>query len=255
MKLFIFLSSFLLFSCQTAEKKRRAKDHHTIGVSLLKKCNSKPALGQLKKAIFYQPDNAFIRYTLGTAYFSLKEYSLAKKEFQQALELEPKLTEARVSLALSAIELNQNKEALKELKKAEEDLTYVKNANIISYKAYVYFKQKKFLLARKNFRKVYQTSKQNFCLNYAHLGMAEFYLKNDEEAKKILKKSIFYCQEEKQKKRVCKTKPHSFEEHYFLGEIYKKQNDIKRAKYHFKIFIKKTNPSNPYLLKAKKEIE
>ena len=255
MKAFVFLFSFLLFSCQTSEKTRRANDHHTIGVSLLKKCNNKAALGQLKKAVSYQPNNAFIRYTLGSAYFLLKEYDLAKKEFRRALELEPKLTEARVSLALSQIELNQNNKALRGLKKAEEDLTYVKNANIISYKAYAYFKQKKFLLARENFRKVYQASKEDFCFNYTHLGKSEFFLKNDEEAKKILKKSIFYCQEQIQKKRVCKAKPHSFEEHYFLAEIYKKEKDMKRAKYHFKIFVKRANPSNSYVLKAKKEIE
>ena len=245
----IFLITFSLFACQTAQRKKRADNYHAIGISFLKKCDSKSALGHLKKAVSYQPENSFIRYTLGSAYFLMKEYSLAREQFSKALDFNPRLTEAQVSLALNDIEMGQFNRALKGLKRAEADLAYIKTPNIISYKGYVYFKQKKYAKARKNFKKIYKETKDNTCFNYLHLGKSEFYLKNYREAERVLKNTIFYC--ENQNERICKREKHLFEEHYFLGEIYKKLNRKRSAQYHFKIFLKRTSPSSPYFLKAK----
>lgn len=254
MKLYIFIA-LLLTSCQTAKQKRQADNHHAIGISFLKKCDSKQALRHLRKAIDHQPQDPFIRYTLGSAYFLMRKHSLAKEQFEKALELKPNLTEILVSLAINDIEMNSLNRALKRLKLAEEDLSYTGGSQIISHRGKAYFKKKDYKEAQKNFKKIYNVSKENLCFNHLYLGKTEFYLKNYTEAEKALKKSIFHCKKESQNKQICRNKPHSFDEHYFLGNVYKKLNQKHKAKYHFKLFLKQAPPQNPHVSDVKKELK
>lgn len=73
-----------------------------------------------QKAVYYNPEEAWIYSNLGICYDMLKDYKSAEKAYFKALELEPKNKDVYYNLACSYSLQNRKKEALKYLKKAVE---------------------------------------------------------------------------------------------------------------------------------------
>ncbi|MCY4512294.1 MAG: tetratricopeptide repeat protein [Bdellovibrionales bacterium] len=247
-KVIILLFFGALFSCQLGQKRKKQGNNHLIlGVSLLKKCDNQRALTHLRQAVKLNKKDPLAHHTLAVAYFALEEYALSEKSLKNALKWNDQLTESRVTLA--KVYLNQKKigKALKVLSVAKKDLTYPGYFKISNLLGEAYFKRKDWLLARKWFTEASRQPKgMNQCFTYTYLGQVEFELKNYKSSVDFLNKAAAFCQ--KQKKHCKKQK---YPEQYFLARSYVKLNKKSRSKYHLKIFLQRTDKTDPLFAKAK----
>ena len=249
---FLCLSIFLV-SCQTAKKRNRfANDHLNIAVSLIKECDYRRAVTNLLKAVSFSKKDPLLRHTLASAYFLMGEYLLAEKEYKKALAIKKDFTEVRVNLARSYIERGFPDKSLQELERAEKDITYTDYIKLVGTKGLAFFKKADYKKAGKWFMEMKTLAKrdQDKCFVFLHLGRMELAQGNLDSAEKYLIKALAQCQKTPP---LCQ-KP-KFEEQYFLAETYRRKKDLARAEYQLRIFINRTDESNPYRQKALNQLE
>ena len=248
-KIILYFSiSFLIISCQTGKKQKKlSENHHQIAISLMKECDHRRALSHLLKGVKIDPRNFLIRYTLAVVHFTLKDYELALQQLRRVLKQNPKVTEARMTMARSYLELGKAGHALKEIKLAEQDKTYTNPLKIISLKGLTYFKNGELLKAKKQFQEILSIPSAGDCFTTLHLGQIEMKLKNPKKAEKILKQARLICSNEKS---VCGKK--NYDSHFFLASLYLQKNLKRKARYHFRVFLKTAKTNNPHVSKAKK---
>ena len=234
--IYIFFIISCLCSCISSDKNvQKSDDHHKIAIGLLQNCDKPRALSHLLRAVQFNPKDFIIRNTLAAVYYSMEEYEKAVLEYKNILKIKPELTEARVSLARIYIELNQLNQALKQIERAEKDMTYTDHLKLITYKALAAYKKKNYIQAKKGFDEALSFPRGKTCFNYIHSGKTEMALGHLTEAKQLLKKAVLQCKNEKP---LC-SKP-QFDEHLTLSRLYIKKADKKRARYHLKLFLEKT---------------
>ena len=243
---FIFFLSCCLFSCHTQKKQRQSEYYHKMAIGLINECNQPRALNHLLKAVELNPKDFLIRHTLGVVYYTMAEFDKAMTEFTQALRINPKLTEARVSLARIYMDKGNPEQALKEIRKAEKDLTYPDYLKLISLKALAHYKKRNYKGAKNWFEEALSFPKGKNCFVYLHLGKTEMALENLQKAESFFKKALQVCQKEQ---HLCKKA--NYEEYLSLAELYIKKEKKKKAKYYLKLFLKKRK-KGPDVQKAKK---
>lgn len=235
-KIFLFSIFFFLSSCVSQSKKReKSDDHHKIAISLIQKCDNPRALSHLFKALRFSPKDFLIRYTLAVVYYDMEKYDEAVEEFQKVLKRNPKLTEARVVLAMSLMEKGQLDPALKELEVAGKDITYPNYLKLVSQKGLIYYKKKDYWKARKWLQEAFSIPEGKNCFTYLNLGKTELAVGNLKRAEKLLKKSLSLCS---RKQGACFQA--TYEGHYVLAQLYLKKKNKKRAKYHLNLLLKKS---------------
>jgi len=232
----LFIVFTLLGSCRISQKNRnQSEDYHKIAVSLINKCDNPRALSHLLKAVKLNSKSFLIRYTLATVYYIMGHYNKALVELQNILKQKPDFTEARVTMARVHISLNQLDSALKELKKAEKDITYTAYLKIISHKGLAYYKKENYLASRKWLKEALSLPHGKNCFTYLNLGRVEMALQNLKKSEQYLNKALSVCANEK---LICAQA--SYEEQLAFAKLYIKKKDKRRAKYHFNIFLKRS---------------
>lgn len=136
-----------------SDDEQRAELHLRIGTAHLGKGNYPAALSELLKANELHDESPVINNNLGLAYFVRGKYQLAEKYIRKAVTLEPKYTEARNNLGRALIELGLFDEAIEELNKASEDLTYSAPEKTHANLGLAYFKKRNFAKARDEYKK------------------------------------------------------------------------------------------------------
>ena len=142
------LSSCFLTACASSRNKEDARSpeekkamlYYEQGTQDLISKNYTNALSNLQIAKDLYPSNDEIRNNLGMALYLKGLKDKAKTEFEKALSLNNKNSDARNNLASLLIENKKYKEALEHLEYVVEDLTYTKKYRIyynmgIAYKA------------------------------------------------------------------------------------------------------------------------
>ena len=170
-KFFLALSLFLFLSaCVSTEKNiKKAELYHKKGISLMQKCQYPLALSKLKKALDLKNDRPLFHYSIALLYFQFKKYDKTIWHFKKALKLEPKFTAARVHLGRTLIEKGSLKQAVMELKKAKDDLSYNHPEDIHAHLGLAYYKQKKYKEAVKHLS-VASAVKKKHLLSFALSG-------------------------------------------------------------------------------------
>ncbi len=248
-KTFLFFC-FFLTACQNQEKNiRQASDHHKIALSLLSKCDKPRALVHLLKAKKLHPKDFLIRHSLGVIYYSMGQYHKALVELKKILKRQPKFTEARVNIARIYIDLNLPDQSLKEIRLAEQDITYTNYLKIINQKALAYYNKGDYAHSKKWLEEALSVSKGKNCFVYLHLGKTETALGNLKQAEQLLKTALSICGKEKPK---CE--PPEYEEQLALAQLYIKKGNKNRAKYHLNLFLLKSK-KRQRIEKAKKLLE
>ena len=97
-----------------------AMAHTGRGFEYFRKREFGPAIGDLTKAIEYNPNDAGIYYSRGTAYSLTREFDLAIKDYTKAIELNPEFAEVYVHRGAAYVEKNKVDLALKDYSKAME---------------------------------------------------------------------------------------------------------------------------------------
>ena len=237
MNRFFVLVFFVLSACVHQEKnKQRSDDHHKIAIGLLKQCDRERALSHLIKAVKYDPKNFILRHSLAATYYSMEDYKRSLAEYQKSLELEPKLTESRVSMVGLLIRVNQLNRAEKELIKAKKDKTYPDTLKLLVHQSWLDYEKGRYANAKRGFEEALSLKKGKTCFNHLKLGQTEKALGNLEPALEQLKQALFKCRE--MDKMPCYK--HHYEEYFEIAEVYLKKQDKKKAIYYLKLFIEKS---------------
>jgi len=91
------------------------------------------AMGSLFRAVDLNPDAAFAHYLLGLAYYKIAMYKDAEASLLRALELEDRLSIARLVLAEVHIRLHESPNALKQLRLYVDENPDASNAALVQH--------------------------------------------------------------------------------------------------------------------------
>lgn len=108
----------------TPERKKRSILHTQIGTSLLKNGKFPEAMGELRKAVELDDDNAIAHNNIALVYLFREKLELAEKHLVRAIRLQPEYTEAKNNLGRVYIESKKYNKAVSILEEATSDLTY-----------------------------------------------------------------------------------------------------------------------------------
>ena len=216
MVLTLLLTSMAASGCalfNKSDKKKRAQLHLKIGTGYLSNSDYPNALNQLIIAAQLDSKNPVIQHNLGLAYFAREKHTKAEEHLRKAIQLEKTYTEARNNLGRVLIELSLYKEAIKELKIAQEDLTFPYPEKSLIYSGIAYFKLGLFRRALDSLKKSLEI-KPNDCTANNFLGRSYFELKEYPRATQSLDQAIDFC------KGANFDEPHYYSalSHYRMGQ-------------------------------------
>ena len=236
-RLFFLSFALLLSSCTMQEKQVKKADlHFDLARSLIKKCKYPSALAEVKKALKIKKEPEYY-HIMALLYFQFKKYDKSIENFKTALKKNPKLTSVRIDLARSLVETNKVDQALKELEKAKEDLTYRYRENIHAQTGLAHFKKKNYKLAEKHFQTA-RVAKKTDCFLALYHAQSLYFSEQWDLALKILEPSKKWC-----KKPISSCDKSSFDSYFFAGLIYDKKGRRDKAFGNLKIFLKNAKES------------
>jgi len=103
---------------------REARSHHSQGSNLLREGKLAPAIRELRAAAGLNPNDPWIRLALGEAYRLRGLMDEAVHEVREALLIDPKFQEARLTLSGIYVQLERYQEAIAEAQRLIDDPTY-----------------------------------------------------------------------------------------------------------------------------------
>lgn len=195
---FIFLCGlcFLSMSCSLFGQKdrgiQRALLHLEVGKSLMANGKLPEALAEFNMAEQLDPKNPEVQSSMGLVYQLRNRPKEAEERFLKALKLAPKFTDVRSSLARLYIDTGKYREALVQIRKIEDDLTYPAPEKALVLKGMVYFKQKKYTEAEGVLSQAYQVQRDG-CLGAYFLGRTYYEQKRFNEAAQVLDQAVASC--------------------------------------------------------------
>jgi tetratricopeptide (TPR) repeat protein len=106
------------------DAEREARAHHNQGASLLREGKVAHAIRELRAAAGLNPNDPWIRLALGEAYRLRGMMDEAQHEIREALLIDPKFQEARLTLSGIYVQLERYAEAIAEAQVLIDDPTY-----------------------------------------------------------------------------------------------------------------------------------
>ncbi|MCM2281483.1 MAG: tetratricopeptide repeat protein [Bdellovibrionaceae bacterium] len=217
--IFTAVTTLLCSSCATGTKDRqRAEFLLRSGTSSLTAGHYASALRDLLAAEQLDPKNAIVQNNLGLTYFMREKYDLAEKHIAQAITLVPSYTEARNNRGRVLIELSRYDEALQELEKVLQDLTYEQPEKAWFNIGLVHFRRGQFRTAKEKFAETIRMNRQH-CLGHTYFGRTLLELGEFDRAATSLDSAISLCKENAPKD----------EAHYYSGLSYFKLGRTDKA--------------------------
>lgn len=242
MRNLLVLASALFFftGCGTFRnsEKESAALQLRVGTSQLQSGAYPQALATLLQAESLDSENAVIQNNLGLAYFVREKYQLAEKHFRRSLEITSEYSDARNNLGRVLIEQGRYQEALNELTKVTQDLTYTTPEKPMLNLGIAHFQMKNFSNAQFYFTKTLDLQRDN-CLAQSYLGRTLFEQKQFPKAAEQLDRAVGFCQRSQ------------FDEpHYYSALSYYQAGNKSKAVARLEEMTK-LYPSGKYLEKAR----
>jgi type IV pilus assembly protein PilF len=213
--IYFAITIFTLVSCSSVPslKKERASLKMQLGISHIENNNLPLAMKEMLAAEELDPSSALIQSNLGLIYFLRQKTDMAAKHYSNAVRLQPDFTEAKNNLARIYIELKQYNKAESLLNEVLEDLTYANLPAAQMNYGLMRFNQKQFSEAKKLFRKVLESDREN-CYAQVYLGRSYLELGANQDAIHHLDKAAPLCLPSK----IDEAHYYSGIAHYRVGE-------------------------------------
>jgi type IV pilus assembly protein PilF len=230
--------SWTISGCATPKRDREeAELRLRIGTSFLAQGNYPNALRELLIAERLAPRNPVIQNNLGLAYFLRDRPETAAEHLQKALKLQPDYSEARNNYARVLIELTRYNQAIGELKKVLNDLTYDDPAKAWVNIGLAHFRKKDFASAKNSFIEAIKLNR-NHCMGQTYYGRSLLELGEVEASVTALDNAIVVC------------KSSTFEEpQYYSGLAYYKLGRTSSAISRMEEIVK-NNPQGDFAKRA-----
>lgn len=216
--------------------------HLKIALGHLSAGNQPQALAELLQAEKLDDSNPAIQNNLGLTYFFRERLDLAEIHLRNAIDLKPNYSEARNNLGRILIERGKYKEALVEIQKVIDDLTYPTPERAYSNMGLAKFKQNEFESSKKYFLKAIELQREN-CMALTYYGRCFYELKDFKRSAEVLDKAVGFCM-----------KSQYDEPHYYSALSYYQIGQVVKAETRLEDLIK-LYPDGKYVEKAKTALE
>ncbi|HVK61628.1 MAG TPA: tetratricopeptide repeat protein [Bdellovibrionales bacterium] len=232
------LASALVTGCATVQRdKDRAEYHQRIGTALLQQGHYPEALRELLQAEKLNSRDASIQNNLGLAYFMRERPDLAAIHLEKAVDINPSFSEARNNYGRVLVELGKYPQAIEQLQRVIDDLTYTDPAKANVNLGLAQFRSGDYAKAKGSFANAIRINREN-CLAYAYYGRTLFELNEFKNAANALDNAVIICKNSKMD-----------EPHYFSGLAYYKLGKTSNAVARMEELVK-LYPSGKYAKKA-----
>ena len=240
----VIILAFFFAGCQNTEKqKKKTFLQNELVLSKIEQCQFRGSLVELKKGLKEDPKDVFLLNNLGLVYFVLKQYQLATKQFKKALQLNPRLTRSRISLARSFIEQGFIDKAIAQLNIARKDLTFNSPEEIHSHMGLALFFKKNYKEAEENFS-IARMMKETECVPAIYHARSFFELGNYKKAVQILENAKQWCINNKS---PCDSAP-NYDPFYYVALAYVGLGKMEKGKSSMEVFFQ--NSKNETLKKS-----
>lgn len=210
----LLLCALIVGGCaSTTKSKDEAALHARIGTALLQQGHYPDALRELLLAKKLDPKSASTENNLGLVYFMREKYNTSAEHIEHAVALDPAYSEARNNLGRVLIELGRYDEAISQLHKVLNDLTYADPAKAMVNLGLAYFRKGDYAQAKATFSKAIETNREN-CLAQTLYGRSLFEMAQFALAAQSLDNASIICQ--------AKNGPGFDEPQYYSGLAYYK---------------------------------
>lgn len=209
------MSLFLFIGCASLSRDREAADLHLrIGIGHLNAGNYPQALAELLESEKLDSSNPIVQNNLGLAYFLRDRLDLSESHLRKALSLKSDYSESRNNLGRVLIERGKYQEAISEITKVINDLTYQNPDKALTNLGLAQFKMGQYDVAKKTFIKAIDHQREN-CLALNYYGRCFYELKDYRRAAESLDKAVGFCQ------RMMFDEPHYYSalSYYQLGQV------------------------------------
>lgn len=225
-----------------SKDKHRAQLHLQIGVGYLAQGNNPAALNELLKADQLDSNNAAIKNNLGLVYYVRGKLDVAEKYFREALVINKKFSDAANNLGRLLIDRRKFKLALRELQKAEDDLTYEFPEKTLANLGLLYFELGNYDRAQSYLKKSLDLRRDS-CVTRSLYGRTLLEMKSYEESAVALDKAIELCREARYEEPLF----YSAMSYYSLGDSEKSRVRLEE--------LIRDHPQSKYIAKAKGMLE
>jgi len=189
------LLATLLAGCIGRDRGARKKDaeiHYDLGVDAFHKKDTATALKELMKAQEFDPTDPHIPNVMGLVFLGREMFGKAEENFEKALVLDPKMSDAWNNLGALYIQLGRWDNAIEACDKARTDVLYPHPWLPLGNIGWAYFKKGDLKQAKHFLMKAVQ-QRPVFCRGWEHLGQVYLATGDLRAAEQALTKAIEKC--------------------------------------------------------------
>lgn len=219
-----------------------AQLHLQIGTSHLNNGDYPRALNELLIAESLDRENPIIQNNLGLAYFVRNRFDLAELHIRKAISLNEKFSDARNNLGRVLIERGKYQEAIVELRRVINDLTYTSPEKPLTNYGMAQFYLKEFAAARKTLSRAIELQRDN-CLALAFYGRTFFEERDYARAAESLDRAAGFCVRTQYDEPV-----------FYSGLAYRNLGDADKAENRLETVIK-VYPQGRYVEQARQALQ
>lgn len=243
-QLFLLCFMIIFSGCSSKPKinPRQAKIYSKMGATLLVQGEYPAALQNLLMANEIDSKDPVTHNNLGLAYLARGKYDSAEKHLLIALELNPEYTDAQNNLGRIYIRSGKYSKAVRILREASKNLTYLAPEKTYSNLGIAYFKNKQYSLARKTLKRSLQIRRKS-CQTQNYYGRTLYKLREYDIATRAFDAAMPLCLKEK------------FDQPYYFGALsYNQTGRHEKTKALLEELIK-TYPESIYKKQAESLLE
>jgi len=171
------------------EESRQAEGLYRLAQLDFSQGKNQDAITHAKKSIDLDPKNADVHAFLGLVYLYLSDYRNSEKSLQEAVKLNPYLTDARNTLGAVYMKTGRKAEAQTEFLECLKDTTYAHPEKVLYNLGTLQLDEKHIAEAESTFRRAVQAN-ASYAKGYYGLGQALLLSGRQEEAAKNFEKVI-----------------------------------------------------------------
>jgi type IV pilus biogenesis/stability protein PilW len=176
-------------STHNREESRQAEGLYRLAQLDFSQGKNQDAITHAKKSISLDPKNADVHAFLGLVYLYLSDYRSAEKSLQEAVNLNPYLTDARNTLGAVYMKTGRKDEAQAEFLQCLKDTTYRHPEKVLYNLGTLQLEEKHVSEAEATFRRAVEVN-ASYAKGYYGLGQALLLSGRRDEAAKNFEKVI-----------------------------------------------------------------
>lgn len=204
---------------QEDEGHEQGQWHYEMGAGYFESQDTTYAIGELTKALEYNPDHRDAHYLLGFIYMGRRDYRRAIHHFRESLRIDPNYHFARNNLGTVYMAMERWEDAVEEFEILIEETLYTTPELAHNNIGWAYFNLGRHSEALEQLRMAIHLSPE-MCLAQNNKGRVHEGRGNTIEAERFYRRAIELCPEDYQ------------EPHFYLGKLLQRRGDA-NATAHF----------------------